>query len=190
MKPRSVNVSAVIQRRLTRLGLEKLKRPGGLPEITQGDARMKPSYRALSGQVETVISSPPYYGMKTYIADQWLRNWFVGGPPSVPYSGVEQLSHDGPAEFAASLGKVWDQVGDVLDENGRMYLRFGAIPSRRKDACDIMLTSLGYSRHSWTVKSIYGANSAEFGKRQAGQMGTRIKSAAIEEFDFEIVRDH
>ena len=133
MKPRSVNVSAVIQRRLTRLGLEKLKRPRGLPEITQGDARMKPSYRALSGRVETVISSPPYYGMKTYIADQWLRNWFVGGPPSVPYSGVEQLSHDGPAEFAASLGKVWDQVGDVLDENGRSFDEIAAERSRARE---------------------------------------------------------
>jgi hypothetical protein len=33
-----------------------------------------------------VITSPPYYGMRSYFPDQWLRNWFLGGPDTVCYS--------------------------------------------------------------------------------------------------------
>jgi hypothetical protein len=71
-----------------------------------------------------------------------------------------------------------------------MFIRFGAIPSRKRDACDIMLMSLGASRHNWTVQSIAGASTAEAGKRQAEQMGQRIKSTAKEEFDFEVRLEH
>lgn len=189
MQPKAIDVKNVIARRVERLGLKKIRRPLGHPQIRRGDSATGAAYRGIPSMVDTVISSPPYYGMRTYIADQWLRNWFVGGPAVVPYAEQEQLSHHSPDEFAASLGSVWDRVGDRLADNGRMFIRFGAIPSRRRDACEIMLTSLGCSRHSWTVKSIQGANSAEFGKRQAGQMGKRVKSSAVEEYDFEIVRD-
>ncbi len=43
-----------------------------------------------------VVTSPPFYGMKTYLPDQWLRHWFVGGPPVVDYSPGEQLVHSEP----------------------------------------------------------------------------------------------
>ena len=42
-----------------------------------------------------VITSPPYYGMRTYIPDQWLRNWFVGGPDAVDYTNRDQVVHSG-----------------------------------------------------------------------------------------------
>jgi hypothetical protein len=32
------------------------------------------------------LTSPAYYGLRTYVADQWLRNWFLGGPAYVDYS--------------------------------------------------------------------------------------------------------
>jgi hypothetical protein len=37
--------------------------------------------------------SPPYYGRRTYIPDQWLRNWFLGGSSNVEYSNDLQLAH-------------------------------------------------------------------------------------------------
>jgi hypothetical protein len=40
-----------------------------------------------------LITSPPYYGMRTYVADEWLHNWFVGGPTKVPDNPAGQLAH-------------------------------------------------------------------------------------------------
>lgn len=188
LRPRSIDVRGVIERRIARLQLQTMPQSMGQPEIRQGDSTTARPYQVIPRGIDLVISSPPYYGMRNYVADQWLRNWFIGGPPSVPYRNEKQLSHRSPDEFAISLANVWNRVGDVLKKNGRMHIRFGAIPSRHRDACDIMLMSLGCSRHNWWVRSIQSADSAESGKRQAGQMGKRVKSAAVEEVDFEIVR--
>jgi len=187
LQPPEIDVLGVIKRRISRLNLDHLDAPKGKPVVSHGDSRSKTSYRNFIGKVDAVITSPPYYGMRTYISDQWLRNWFVGGPARVDYAENDQLSHLTPDSFALSLAKVWDHLGDALRPSGRMFIRFGAIPSRKRDACDIMLMSLGTSRHDWTVKSIAGASTAEAGKRQAGQMGERIQSSSKEEFDFEVV---
>lgn len=190
LNPPVIDALTVIKRRIARLNLDQLDAPKGKPRVSHGDSRSKTSYRKFTGQVDAVITSPPYYGMRTYISDQWLRNWFVGGPAQVDYAENDQLSHLTPDAFALSLAQVWDQLGDTLRPNGRMFIRFGAIPSRKRDACDIMLMSLGTSRHDWTVKSIAGASTAEAGKRQASQMGERIQSTSKEEFDFEVRLDN
>ena len=52
---------------------------------------------------DLVITSPPYYGMRTYVADQWLRNWFVGGPPEVPYGTKGQLARQ-PSQVGIRVG--------------------------------------------------------------------------------------
>ena len=37
---------------------------------------------------------------------------------------------------------AWNQIGNRLSRNGRMHIRFGAIPSRVADAREIMKSSL------------------------------------------------
>ena len=67
-----------------------------------------------------------------------------------------------------------------------MHVRFGAIPSRKRDAKEIMKSSLEQSRIDWKLCRVRKAESAASGKRQACHMGRRVKSAAIEEHDYEI----
>lgn len=186
LKPVPVDVIRVIKRRVARLELETLPDCVGTPKIYVADARLVRGYSNLPACIDLVITSPPYYGMRTYIADQWLRNWFLGGPPDVPYREQNRLSHRSPDAFAESLSQVWDRVGERLSEKGRMFVRFGAIPSRKRDSREIMLASLEHSRHSWEVCRVRQAESAASGKRQACHMGSRVKSAAIEEHDYEI----
>lgn len=186
LKPTAVNVLQVIKRRAARLELDTLPNCVGTPKIYTADARSARGYSALPSVIDLVVTSPPYYGMRTYIADQWLRNWFLGGPAEVPYRERNRLSHQSPEAFAESLAQVWDRVGERLSSKGRMFVRFGAIPSRKQDSTKIVLASLEHSRHSWRVRRVREADSAASGKRQACHMGSRIKSAAIEEHDYEI----
>jgi hypothetical protein len=67
-----------------------------------------------------------------------------------------------------------------------MFVRFGAIPSRKRDPRKIMLASLEHSDFDWKVCRVREADSAASGKRQACHMGSRVKSSAIEEHDYEI----
>lgn len=50
--------------------------------------------------------SPPYYGMRTYLPDQWLRLWFLGGPDYVEH----QLKHSGAVSFAAGMADALSGV--------------------------------------------------------------------------------
>ena len=66
-----------------------------------------------------VITSPPYYGMRTYIPDQWLRNWFMGGIESVDYSCVGQVVHSSAESFATDLRIVWTNVANATRPSAR-----------------------------------------------------------------------
>ena len=186
LQPVAVDVLEIIRKRVARLQLGALPKPRAKSRVCTADARLAYGYAFLPATIDLVITSPPYYGMRTYISDQWLRNWFLGGPPTVPYGEECRLSHQSPDAFARSLSRVWDQVGDRLSPTGKMYVRFGAIPSRNRDAKAIMKASLEHSRFDWKICRMRKAESAAAGKRQACHMGGRIKSAAIEEHDYEI----
>jgi hypothetical protein len=66
--------------------------PSTFGKIITGDSRTFDFARLMS-RYSWVITSPPYYGMRTYFSDHWLRNWFVGGPSDVDYRADDQLSH-------------------------------------------------------------------------------------------------
>jgi hypothetical protein len=186
LRPVGVDVLTIIKSRLARLKLDTLPKCRGTSKVLAADSRLARGYYGIPATIDLVITSPPYYGMRTYIADQWLRNWFLGGPPTVPYGERNPLSHESPNAFAASLAQVWDRVGDRLAPSGRMFVRFGAIPSRKQDPREIMEASLGHSDFSWKIRQVLPAESAASGKRQACHMGGRINSTAIEEYDYEI----
>jgi hypothetical protein len=126
--------------------------------------------------------------MRTYVQDQWLRNWFLGGPSSIDYSAGPQLDHGGQQAFAASLGKVWRNIANTASssESLHMYIRFGIIPSALVDAKKLFRDSLEESGINWRLVSTRSAKSADVGKRQADQM--KAESAAAIEFDFHIER--
>lgn len=177
--PEPIDVLAVIERRAKRYY-------GTSSEIT-GAVRLADSRVAEALQPETpetrfdwVITSPPYYGMRTYIPDQWLRNWFVGGPDAVDYTNHAQVVHSSPEVFAADLRQVWRNAENVCAEDAKMVIRFGGITDRRADPLDLIKRSLSDS--GWRITTIRDAGSATKGKRQADAF-LRIKSKPMVEYD-------
>jgi hypothetical protein len=65
--------------------------------------------------------------MRTYRPDQWLRNWFLGGPETVDYTNCDQVVHSSPEAFAADLSKVWQNAARVSVPGAQMVIRFGGI---------------------------------------------------------------
>jgi hypothetical protein len=84
--------------------------PGGIGSAFVRDSRQKPPDE-LKGLFSWVVTSPPYYGMRTYLPDQWLRNWFLGGPSFVHYSSrTSDFEHSSPEYFTEQLNKVWNNT--------------------------------------------------------------------------------
>ena len=186
LSPVPVDVLKIINRRVARLALDTIPECAGASKVSVADARLARGYLSIPAKIDLVITSPPYYGMRTYIADQWLRNWFLGGPAEVPYGEKCVISHQSPDAFAESLAQVWDRIGERLSSKGKLFIRFGAIPSRKRNPRDLMHASLEHSRFPWKVCHVRRAESAASGKRQACHMGGRVKSSAVQEHDYEI----
>ena len=129
--------------------------------------------------VDWIITSPPYYGLNTYGPDQWLRLWFLGGPPTVDYTRQNQLTHSSPENYARQLSRVWENCRRIAQPKARMVIRFGGIPSRSANPLEILRSSL--KNTGWHIQTKSDAGVAPRGSRQGDQFG--VKSTARTEFD-------
>lgn len=175
--PPAVDVLDAITRRAQHV-LSRLP-PGVGGAIYFGDARavqaLVPSYRRFSW----VVTSPPYFGLRTYRPDQWLRNWFLGGPAVVDYAEKGQLPHH-EGSFARELAAVWKATARRCLPGARLIVRFGHLPSIPLDARALLRESLELSDAGWRVYRWADAGSSGNGKRQATQFRGSASDPACE----------
>lgn len=150
--------------------------------ILNGNCEDSAVFSRIRRKIDYVITSPPYYGLRTYLEDQWLRNWFLGGEPDVPYAKQVQLNHHSQKEFAQSLAKVWGNVAAAANDGLRMAVRFGSIRSRKNDPTEILRQSFKLSSADWRIERTRPVGSSAMGKRQAEQMGAL--TAPLMEYDY------
>lgn len=181
--PPTVSIMDVIKKKLSRIDDLDSERFGRLSNIHCSDSRRAPTFRNVKAATLT-ITSPPYYGMRTYVQDQWLRMWFLGGPETIDYERHNQISHKGHDAFIDDLAKVWTNVRKHSKRGAHLYIRFGTIGSAKSDAKNILRASLAEAE-GWHLVSVRNADTSEAGKRQAYQMGHESK--ATEEYDFHAV---
>jgi hypothetical protein len=155
--------------------------PPARGEVHLGDARrvhrLLPSGRRFSW----VITSPPYFGMRTYRPDQWLRNWFVGGGEVVDYHQEGQIPHHSE-QFVDELAAVWRAVARRCLPGARLVVRFGYLPSIPIDARDLLRASFSRAEAGWRISRWMDAGSSNNGRRQSEQFG-RCTQAAAREID-------
>lgn len=177
MLPPDLDVLGLITLRARRyFGEEKTKAVGC---VVAGDSQQCASFNRVDTKASWIMTSPPYYGMRTYIPDQWLRRWFVGGPSEVDYSNEGQLSHASQNDFTVGMRTVWINCAEHAKAGCRLIVRFGAINDRKVDSLEVLKRSLAGT--SWKTVMARRAGSASHGKRQAEHFGT--ESSAIDEFD-------
>jgi len=163
LRPPRVDILQIIGRRAQRFYGEEISLACGM--MTAGDSQLESAFEAVQKKPAWIITSPPYYGMRTYLPDQWLRNWFLGGPPRVDYSAEGQLPHLSQKDFTAGLKKVWTNCAAVAQPGCRLVIRFGAINDRKLDARELLKASLAQT--PWSILTCHDAGSASHGKRQA-----------------------
>jgi hypothetical protein len=136
-------------------------------EVRLGDARLV--LPRLRRKFDWVVTSPPYFGMYTYVADQWLRSWFLGGPTAVNYDARQQISQGGVDGFAAGMATVWKWTAVRCRPGATMGIRFGALPSARVDPEQLLRDSLAQADAGWTVREVRDAGMPKKQARQAAQ---------------------
>jgi DNA methylase len=129
-----------------------------------------------------IVTSPPYYGMYTYYADQWLRAWFLGGPTTPSQTSLAQLGKGSRDTFTSNLAKAWNRVAGWSKPRAKLVVRFGSLPSAATDPSQILLRSLELAEAGWTIKKIVSAGNSTRGKRQATQFKETL-GGMVEEID-------
>ncbi len=180
LRPRPVDVIGLIATRADRYYAGCPPRVPGV--VAMSDSRDPGVFERLArlGRVRWVVTSPPYYGLRTYLQDQWLRLWLLGGRPSVDYTVRGQLEHRSPDAFTEDLGRVWRNAAAVCMGGARLIVRFGAINDRRVNPLPLIEGS--FRDTGWRVWKVCHAASAERGRRQALHFG-RGNRRALEELD-------
>lgn len=179
MRPSHVSTLDVVARRAARVckGL-----PPAVPgTILHADSRTTELPDGF-GPFAHVVTSPPYYGMRTYVSDQWLRHWFLGGAAEPDYAADRQMETASPDVFAADLARVWRAVADWSMPGCRLTIRFGAVPSVPSDPEAVVVGSLEQAACGWRVVRVASAGTADVGRRQAKQFGF-VRSKPITEID-------
>jgi len=178
MHPADVDVLSIIKTRAHRYLAEPPPNVGG--NVQLGDSRSADTF-ANTPKARFVVTSPPYFGMRTYLPDQWLRLWFLGGPDFVEYRQPQgQLEHSGADHFAAEMSRVWRNVADHATKDGRLIIRYGGIHDRHADPMHVLKKSLSAS--GWKMKTAKAVPESAAARRQVAQFGAKPKQA-ITEYD-------
>jgi hypothetical protein len=162
--PQPLDVLELVKRRAQRYFSCRLAATGQARLADSRDvAALRP--RAPRRPFRWIVTSPPYYGMRTYVPDQWLRLWFLGGPSVVDYSYGAQIDHGSPESVSQGLRKVWSNAATVCAGGARLIIRFGGITDRAAEPLEILKSSLDDS--GWRIETLHPAGTAHEGKRQA-----------------------
>ena len=179
LRPPRADLRTVVERRAARHYAQTLPSARGA-RVLLADSRDPAVFSPLQDeQFGWVITSPPYYGMRTYMPDQWLRLWMLGGPETVDYSQHAQISHDTPKSFIRQLRSVWSNCAAVSRPAARLVVRFGAFPQCRLDPVQLLRASLAGT--GWRIQTRCDAGAVPAGRRQADHFG--VTSAPRTEFD-------
>lgn len=178
MFPDDVDVLSIIETRANRYLAKPLPDVEG--KVKLGDSRVTDAFSDMP-KARFVVTSPPYFGMRTYLPDQWLRLWFLGGPDYVEYRQSEgQLEHSSAARFAAEMGRVWKNVASNTTAGARLIIRYGGIHDRTAEPMDVLKKSLADSR--WRMITARAVPDSDNGRRQVRQFQAEPKKA-IAEYD-------
>jgi SAM-dependent methyltransferase len=178
LTPNRISTIDVIERRAARLLQSAPIARGG--QVYLGDAATL--LKDVRQTFDLVVTSPPYYGMRTYVPDQWLRAWFLGGDAEVRYGTHGQIARQPNQEsFVRALADVWAVTAERCRPGSRLAVRFGALPSARTDPEQLLLRSIEQANVGWVVKAVRQAGTSPKRVRQAAQFGKA--GSAIDEVD-------
>jgi hypothetical protein len=136
--------------------------------VAQSDARhATTSFPEMKQRVSLVITSPPYLDTTNFREDQWLRIWFLGGPPKPCTARLGDDRHGTASAYWRFLIQAWQGVAPLLIKDAHVIIRIGGRKLRGAEMRDGLFETLktGLNRRlelvEETISEIVG------GQRQA-----------------------
>ena len=100
--------------------------PCGDAEIHNDDMRNLPTVLGPHRNIRCVITSPPYFDVTDFEEDQWLRLWFLGGPPCPTRNRLSRDDrHESAGKYWSFIADMWRMFGEVLAKEADIVIRIG-----------------------------------------------------------------
>ncbi len=148
-RPPHCDVYAMIARRAAYLlAAQPARTPGA---VYENDSRSG-CFASHRIRFDWIITSPPYYGLDSFVADQWLRHWLIGGPAQPDKNAVRQIAQDTPEQYVADLATVWQHVATACRPGARLLVRVGNLPGMdAPPAVELLKHSLRQAASGWKI---------------------------------------
>jgi len=153
--------------------------PKGEALVLNRDMRQLPrEMKSFPGPVRCVITSPPYFDVTDFEEDQWLRLWFLGGPP---YPTTNRLSrddrHTNATNYWRFIADMWRSLGAVVARSAHVLVRLG---SSRVSPEELERQLVATSRFSGRIVELVETESSTIKRRQTdafrpGTVGCKIE---------------
>jgi hypothetical protein len=101
--------------------------PQGKAMVFNADFRVLPKLLAqLPRRPRCIITSPPYFNVTNIGEDQWLRLWFLGGPPEPNAANrLADYRHVNRTAFWDFISDMWRSIGLIAGNNAHVVIRLG-----------------------------------------------------------------
>jgi hypothetical protein len=101
--------------------------PNGEATVLHADMRQLSLLKKKEiGKVSCAITSPPYLDVTSFEEDQWLRLWFLGGPPHPTRGRVSTDDrHTNQNDYWRFISDMWRCLGNVLAPKSHVIVRIG-----------------------------------------------------------------
>lgn len=164
LRPPIRDVFEVLRRQLTYR--YETPPPPGRAAVWQMDMRELPRLQAKFPRCSCVITSPPYFDVTRFEEDQWLRLWFLGGPPKPTYRQVSRDDrHSSLTAYWRMITDMWRTLGLVLAPRAEVVIRLGGRASVTEHLVNALTGSAAVSRRRVKLVS---CEVSEIRKRQTG----------------------
>ncbi|MFN0035364.1 MAG: DNA methyltransferase [Saprospiraceae bacterium] len=109
-----------------------------------------------------LFTSPPYYSITNYHADQWLRLWVLGGKPFPTYGGHEHKGRFLSKEkYKDLLSRVFSESASLLKVDCVVYVRTDARKFTLETTKEILQTSFPKHKLLETAKPFHSRTQTE-----------------------------
>ena len=153
--------------------------PDRRAEVELSDFRNLPRLSAVTKKsVSCVVTSPPYLDVTNFEEDQWLRLWFLGGPPHPTTGRVSNDDrHTNATSYWRMVADFWRLVGYVLQPDGHVVIRMAG---KRLSEHDVVQGLLGCSVLSGREVKLVSQETSTIRRRQTdafrpGSTGVRFE---------------
>ena len=153
--------------------------PTGEATVIHGDMRhLSWQKDTFPGPIRLAVTSPPYLDVTNFEEDQWLRLWFLGGPPHPTRHRVSRDDrYESPENYWSFIADMWRMLGVVMGSKSSVVIRLGG------EGTDVgpMLKKLNASsKFSGRKTTLVSHSCSELKKRQTDSFRPGTKGCLVE----------